>query len=94
MTRLRAFGASARQARGQVIDVDIEAVAANGDGIASCNGRRLTVPFTIPGERVRVRVPEGQRARPSAVLLEILRASPHRVTPACRHFGPGAAPGL
>jgi 23S rRNA (uracil1939-C5)-methyltransferase len=102
LTRLRAFGASARQARGQVIDVDIEAVAANGDGIASCNGRRLTVPFTIPGERVRVRVPERQRGRPSsspqthaaAVLLEVLRASPHRVTPACRHFGPGAAPGL
>jgi len=85
---------SARQAGGQVIDVDIEAVAANGDGIASCGGRRITVPFTIPGERVRVRVPEGRRARPSAVLLDILRASPHRVTPACRHFGPGAAPGL
>ena len=74
--------------------VDIEALAPNGDGIATSNGRRLTVPFTIPGERVRIRVVERGRAPAVVSLVEILRASPHRVTPRCRHFGPDAKPGV
>src|SRR5437763_1513218 len=59
-------------------------------------------PFTIPGERVRIRLADRPRGRPStsldarftATLLEVLRASPHRVTPACRHFGPATAPAV
>jgi 23S rRNA (uracil1939-C5)-methyltransferase len=72
-------------------DLEIEDLAANGDGLATCGGRRISVPFTIPGERVRVRLPNRGG---TAILLDILRASPHRVTPRCRHFGINAAPGL
>ena len=74
--------------------VDIDALATNGDGIATSNGRRLTVPFTIPGERVRIRVIERGRAPALVSLVEILRASPHRIMPRCRHFGLGAEPGV
>jgi 23S rRNA (uracil1939-C5)-methyltransferase len=46
------------------------------------------VPYSIPGERVRVRV-EHWRAREAwAAIEEILQASPHRVEPRCAHFGP------
>ena len=90
--RRAAPGISAKRVDGQIVDVDIEEVSANGDGLASAGGLRLTVPFTIPGERVRVRVANSRR--PAATLLDILRASPHRVTPACRHFGGDAAPGI
>jgi predicted RNA-binding protein with TRAM domain len=41
---------------GQVTDVDIDTVAVSGDGVATVDGRRVTVPFTIPGERVRIRL--------------------------------------
>ena len=44
------------------------------------------MPFTIPGERVRV---EFTRIEGQATLVEILRASPHRVEPPCPHFGLG-----
>jgi 23S rRNA (uracil1939-C5)-methyltransferase len=74
--------------------VDIDALAPNGDGIATSNGRRVTVPFTIPGERVRIRVIERGPAPAVVSLVEILRASPHRVTPRCRHFGLDAKPGV
>jgi 23S rRNA (uracil1939-C5)-methyltransferase len=87
LTRLRGS-----RSGGQV--VDIEALAPNGDGIATSNGRRLTVPFTIPGERVRIRVVERGRAPALVSLVEILRASPHRTTPRCRHFGLDAKPGV
>jgi 23S rRNA (uracil1939-C5)-methyltransferase len=73
--------------------VDIDAFAPNGDGIAAVAGRRVAVPFTIPGERVRIRLAErGGRTRAS--LVAIVRASPHRVVPRCRHFGPDATPGI
>jgi len=74
--------------------VDIDALAPNGDGIATSRGRRVTVPFTIPGERVRIDVVERGRGRAVASLLEILRASPHRIAPRCSHFGIDANPGL
>jgi 23S rRNA (uracil1939-C5)-methyltransferase len=76
-----------------IADVEIAAIDATGDGVATSGGRRLAVPFTIPGERVRVRV-ESRRGRPAATLLEVLRPSPHRTTPRCRHFGADAVPGL
>ena len=96
---------SARQVAGQtrdrvlqsgehVVDVDIDALAPNGDGIAISKGRQLTVPFTIPGERVRIRIIERGRAPALVSLVEILRTSPHRITPRCRHFGLDAKPGV
>jgi len=77
-----------------ITDVEIDALAANGDGMATSGGLRVTIPFTIPGERVRVRLGDRRRGRAAATLLEVVRASPHRVAPMCRHFGLDAAPGL
>jgi 23S rRNA (uracil1939-C5)-methyltransferase len=72
------------------IEIEIDAVDLNGDGVARTGRSCYAVPFTIPGERVRVQ--PAPRPRPDGVvparLDEILRASPHRITPGCRHFGP------
>jgi len=77
----------------ETLEVEIEALDAAGDGVARVGRRTFSVPFTIPGERVRVR--PAARARADGIvpasLAEVLRASPHRVTPGCRHFGPDAA---
>ncbi|MBK7219002.1 MAG: hypothetical protein IPH95_18600 [Candidatus Promineofilum sp.] len=51
------------------------------------SGRAVFVPFAIPGETVRVRPPRpGDRAA-RAELLAVVRPSPDRVEPRCRHFG-------
>lgn len=50
-------------------------------------GRAIFVPFAIPGETVRVRVPDDKRNFARAELLEIITPSPDRVVPRCRHFG-------
>ena len=71
-------------------DVDIESIALDGNGVARIGRTPLTVPFTIPGERVRVRLGAIHAGARSASLVEVLRPSPHRVEPACRHFGPQA----
>jgi 23S rRNA (uracil1939-C5)-methyltransferase len=70
------------------LEVDIEAVAPSGEGLARDRGTRFLVPFTIPGERVRIRIVRRRGREASAAVEEIVRASPHRVTPRCRHFGP------
>ncbi|HUS52782.1 MAG TPA: class I SAM-dependent RNA methyltransferase [Thermohalobaculum sp.] len=61
-------------------EVEIETLGAKGDGVAE--GGALFVPYTLPGERVRV-VRHGERARAD----EILTASPDRIKPVCPHFG-------
>jgi 23S rRNA (uracil1939-C5)-methyltransferase len=77
-----------------ITDVEIDAVAPNGDGLASSGALRIAVPFTIPGERVRVHLADRRRGPPAGTLLEVLRASPHRTVPRCPHFGIDAVPGL
>jgi 23S rRNA (uracil1939-C5)-methyltransferase len=67
------------------LDVDIVGADARGDGIAIIGRRTIAVPFTIPGERVRVAV-DDRTGRAS--LLSVLAPSPHRVLPRCPHFGP------
>ncbi len=52
------------------------------------NGRRkaVFVPYTLPGERVRVRLTEEKRGYARAELLAVLEASPERIAPRCPHY--------
>jgi 23S rRNA (uracil1939-C5)-methyltransferase len=81
-----AAGPSEERPYTNTADIVVYAMDASGDGLARLGRTTVRVPFSIPGERVRVRVPE----RPSSFVtaLEILEPSPHRITPLCRHFGP------
>ena len=67
------------------IAVDIEQLNASGDGVAHYRGRPLTVAATIPGERVRVSLDPSRKG--SALLLEVIRPSQHRIQARCTHFG-------
>jgi len=80
----------------QTIELEIDALDAAGDGAARAGHRTYAVPFTIPGERVRVQPAPRPRADGvcPARLVEVLEASPQRVTPGCRHFGPSQPAGV
>jgi 23S rRNA (uracil1939-C5)-methyltransferase len=71
--------------RSNSVLLDIDSLNTDGDGVARHRGRTLTVPFTIPGERVRVSLASSRAG--SASLVEVVRPSPHRVTARCAHFG-------
>jgi len=62
-----------------VVEALIEAVGGEGDGVAA---GPVYAPFTLPGERVRLRG-RGERRD----LVEVLAASADRVAPPCPHFG-------
>jgi 23S rRNA (uracil1939-C5)-methyltransferase len=72
--------------------VEIENIDGSGDGIARFGRQHLSIPFTIPGERVRIRLDGRRGRRSSAVAIEIVRPSPHRITPLCPYFAPASAP--
>ena len=61
----------------------IDKVGFQGDGITAGG---LIVPLTLPGETVRVRTAKDKDGKPRNELVEILDASPDRVTPPCPHF--------
>lgn len=74
--------------------LDIASLDPSGDGVGRSGGREILVPFTIPGERVRVQSVAARGGVFTATQHEIVRASPHRVSPRCPHFGPDAEGGI
>jgi 23S rRNA (uracil1939-C5)-methyltransferase len=65
------------------LDVTVAALGHLGDGVAETDLGQLFVPFTLAGERARVRTLGEGRAE----LLKILEPAPERVTAPCKHFG-------
>ena len=51
------------------------------------SGWVVMVPFTLPGEKVRVRVYRNHKNYSEADLLAVLTPSPHRIDPKCPLFG-------
>lgn len=68
-----------------LLDVEIESIAAGGDGVGRVEGMVVFAPRTAPGDLARVRARTGKRfAR--GEMVELLRAGPHRIEPPCPHY--------
>ena len=59
----------------------------DGLGVLEADGRRIYVPFTYPGDVVRVGRTKRRFGRRIASDFEVVEASPSRQTPRCPHFG-------
>jgi len=69
-------------------ELRIESLAAGGDGVAHLpDGRVVFVPFTAPGDLVRVRLVEGRARFARARVEELVEGGPARVLPVCPAFG-------
>jgi 23S rRNA (uracil1939-C5)-methyltransferase len=68
--------------RAMRVETRIVRLGAQGDGIAEDGGEPVYIPFTLPGERIAARI-DGTRG----ALLEVIKPSPERIAPVCRHFG-------
>lgn len=69
------------------VDITIEGLGSEGDGVAKYKDKSLFVPFTAPGDKIRVEIGEGGKHGLPGKLLEVLEESPERVEARCRHFG-------
>ena len=70
-----------------IAELDVESLTLAGDGVSTYQRRRVAIPGVIPGERVRAEL-TGTAGEWRARVIDVIRASPHRVAPRCAHFGP------
>jgi len=83
----------------QELTVIVESLSNLGDGVAkvpvpsregdeSKDQRNwvIFIPFSLPGEKVRIKVWKNEKGCSHANLEEVLEESPHRITPRCKYF--------
>jgi 23S rRNA (uracil1939-C5)-methyltransferase len=78
---------------GETFDLELTDIAHGGSALGRHAGRVIFAPYAIPGERVRAQIAEERGRYAFARVLDVLEASPHRIAPSCRHFGPGKCGG-
>lgn len=72
-----------------IAELDLTGITHGGEAVGRLpDGRACFVPYAIPGERVRVEVVEQRKRWARARVVEVLEASPDRVTAPCPYFGP------
>jgi len=70
------------------MEIVIDGLGAGGDGVGRApDGRVVFVPFTAPGDRVRVRIDREHRRFVNARVESLVEASSQRADPACAVFG-------
>lgn len=74
-------------------EIEISDIAPDGQGVGYYQGRRVLVPYTIPGEVLTVRAVAETEDAIIAQGIRFLEASADRVLPVCQHFGAGACGG-
>ena len=73
-----------------IVELDITALAAGGDGLGrDATGRVTFVPRTAPGDRVRVRLVRQTKSFARGELVDLIAPSAARAEPPCPHFRDG-----
>lgn len=60
----------------------IERLGARGEGVAATSAGPVFVPYALPGDEILAHV-DGERGE----LIEVLKPSPDRIAPFCKHYG-------
>ncbi|MBU1702752.1 MAG: 23S rRNA (uracil(1939)-C(5))-methyltransferase RlmD [Candidatus Eisenbacteria bacterium] len=71
--------------RGGEVDLDIRDLAFGGAGVGDIDGLIVLVRGGFPGDRVRARIRRKRSGYLEADVVELLKASPRRRNPPCRH---------
>lgn len=70
-----------------VENVEITGVAAEGKSIARVDDMVVFIPYGAPGDVVNIKLDKKKRNYAEAHIVDLVKPSPDRVTPACEHFG-------
>ena len=73
--------------KGEILELDVETLAFGGQGVAKLDGYVVFVENGLPGDRVQARIFKARGNYAESKIEAILTSSPHRIAPACEHFG-------
>lgn len=73
--------------KGDELILSIHGLGHKGEGVGYHNGFTVFVDGALPGETVKTRLFDAKKKYGAGLLLEILSASPDRITPPCPLFG-------
>jgi len=68
-------------------DIVIEALTNSGDGLGRIDQRVVFVPYTLPGDKVKVRLTQRKKTFAIGQIVEILEPGKQRIEPQCQYFG-------
>lgn len=68
-------------------ELKIAKIISNGCGIGWADGKTFFVPFTVPGETVKIKSAVKEKSFFYAEDFDIVEAAPERRKPLCRHYG-------
>lgn len=69
------------------LELQIDRLGINGEGVASCDGLKIFVDGALPGERVVVKIIEKRKNFCRGRVIKTLGVSPDRIEPICPLFG-------
>ncbi len=69
-----------------IVELEITDIAFGGDGVGRMDDCVVFVPFTITGETVKAEIIRRKKKFYFAKPVEIIKPSPERVEPFCKHF--------
>src|SRR5262249_10218840 len=67
--------------------ITIEKIVHGGKGLARIDGQVVFVPFTLPGETVRIQITKKHRDYLEGQVIEVVTPSAKRIPPDCPYFG-------
>ncbi len=73
--------------RGDTAQAHVESLSHEGHGVAHVEGKAVFIQDALPGEDVVFRYQNKRKTYDTGGLLEVIKPSPDRVAPRCRHFG-------
>ncbi len=73
--------------KGRELEITITSLTNAGDGIGRLDDQVIFVPYSMPGDEVRIKVIQDKGSFLIAELIEIVSPSVDRTVPSCEYFG-------
>ncbi|MBF0491622.1 MAG: class I SAM-dependent RNA methyltransferase [Deltaproteobacteria bacterium] len=68
------------------LEISITQLAFGGEGLSELNGKKVFVPYAVPGDVLKIKIIEDKKDYARAELLEVVKASSLRVKVECEYF--------
>ena len=80
--------------KNQILQLEIESLSSDGNGVAHCDGQAVFVPGTAPGDTAEVRIVKPMKSYAFGRLEKVLVPGPGRIESDCPVAGPCGGCGL